>query len=96
MRRKFEAHIKGQRARRRPFRGQGRGQGGRQRHVDALLAVHEKNAATVVRSFKGEAGLRRRWIRRVGSLLIGMRRPVSSLLYPSTNCTPHTYVDDGF
>ncbi|KAJ7719587.1 Cullin [Mycena metata] len=37
-------------------------------YVDALLAVHEKNE---------RPSLKRRWIRRVESLLIGMRLPVS-------------------
>ncbi|KAJ7654913.1 Cullin [Mycena rosella] len=36
-------------------------------YVDALLSVHEKNAATVARSFKGEAGFAARSTRRAGS-----------------------------
>ncbi|KAJ7860832.1 Cullin repeat-like-containing domain protein [Mycena olivaceomarginata] len=54
--RRCPRRLRGQGRRR---QGQGRGKAGEldpKAYVDALLAVHEKNAATAARSFKGEAG----------------------------------------
>ncbi|KAJ7127630.1 Cullin [Mycena epipterygia] len=72
LRRKFEAHVKaaglgavaalvggGGADDTKAKAGGDEGKGGEldpKAYVDALLAVHEKNAATVARSFKGEAG----------------------------------------
>ncbi|KAJ7788438.1 Cullin family-domain-containing protein [Mycena olivaceomarginata] len=62
LRKKFEAHVKAAglgavSALRRPrARTRRAGRLDPKAYVDVLLAVHEKNAATVARSFKGEAG----------------------------------------